>query len=163
MSTGSGCPVRVIALVPTAGSRSGPNEGQDWGDGAAVMVYARIALGIGFLSATADRVGLWGPPGAINVAWGNFSAFLRSTAKLNPYAPASAVPLLGWTETLCETAFGLALVAGIWTRVVAPLSGLLLLALAIDMSLGAGIRSTFEASVRAASAAAFLLALDADR
>ena len=112
--------MRVIALVPTAGSRSGPNEGQDWGDGAAVMVYARIALGIGFLSATADRVGLWGPPGAINVAWGNFSAFLRSTAKLNPYAPASAVPLLGWTETLCETAFGLALVAGIWTRVVAP-------------------------------------------
>jgi hypothetical protein len=33
-----------------------------------VPVYLRLALGTAFLSAVADRVGLWGPPGARN--WG---------------------------------------------------------------------------------------------
>ena len=34
----------------------------------AVTVYLRIALGAAFLSAVADRVGLWGPFGTPNVA-----------------------------------------------------------------------------------------------
>ncbi len=124
--------------------------------------YARIALGIGFLSAVADRFGFWGPPGATNVAWGGFTNFLRSTAKLNPYAPATAIPFLGWIVTVCETALGIALIAGFATRVVAALSGVLLLAFALGMSIGTGVKSAFDASVFAASAAAFLLALEAE-
>jgi len=49
-----------------------------------VTVYLRIALGIGSLSAVADRLGFWRPPGTPNVAWGNFHSFLAYTAKLNP-------------------------------------------------------------------------------
>ena len=128
----------------------------------ASLVYARLALGVGFLSAVADRFGVWGPPGATNVAWGDFAAFLRSTAKLNPYAPTAAVPLLAWTVTLCETVLGLALVVGFATRVIAALSSLLLLAFALGMTIGTGIKSAFDASVFAAAAAALLLALDAD-
>jgi hypothetical protein len=33
-----------------------------------VSVYVRLALGTAFLSAVADRFGLWGPPGARNVS-----------------------------------------------------------------------------------------------
>jgi hypothetical protein len=37
----------------------------------------RIGLGVGFLSAVADRLGLWGAFGQPNVEWGNFSRFLE--------------------------------------------------------------------------------------
>jgi hypothetical protein len=33
-----------------------------------MTVYLRLALGIGSLSAVADRLGWWGPPGTPNVA-----------------------------------------------------------------------------------------------
>ena len=38
-----------------------------------VRLFARFALGASFLSAVADRFGLWGPYGAKNVSWGNCS------------------------------------------------------------------------------------------
>ena len=37
----------------------------------------RIGIGVGFLSAVADRFGLWGAFGQPNVDWGNFSRFLE--------------------------------------------------------------------------------------
>ena len=37
-------------------------------------VFLRCALGLGFLSAVADRFGLWGAFGQPNVEWGNFGA-----------------------------------------------------------------------------------------
>jgi hypothetical protein len=42
-------------------------------------VFLRIALGISFLSAVADRFGLWGAYGQPNVAWGDFSRFVAYT------------------------------------------------------------------------------------
>jgi uncharacterized membrane protein YphA (DoxX/SURF4 family) len=117
-----------------------------------------MALGAGFLSAVADRVGLWGPPGAPNVAWGNFDAFLRYAARINPYLPASVIPAVGWTATLLEIVFGVALVAGLYTRSVAFLSGCLLVAFAFGMTAGTGVKTALDASVPAAAAAAFLLA-----
>ena len=46
-------------------------------------VFLRCALGLGFLSAVADRLGLWGPFGQPNVEWDNFSRFLEYTQTLN--------------------------------------------------------------------------------
>ena len=40
-----------------------------------VRLFARFALGASFLSAVADRFGLWGPYGAKNVSWGEFRSF----------------------------------------------------------------------------------------
>ena len=40
-----------------------------------VRLFTRFALGASFLSAVADRFGLWGPYGAKNVSWGNFAHF----------------------------------------------------------------------------------------
>src|SRR5437899_12739196 len=36
-------------------------------------------LGASFLSAVADRFGLWGPHGAKNVSWGDFAHFVEYT------------------------------------------------------------------------------------
>ncbi len=41
------------------------------------MWFLRIALAISFLSAVADRFGLWGSPGAANVAWGDWPTFVE--------------------------------------------------------------------------------------
>jgi hypothetical protein len=35
-----------------------------------IQAFARLAVGIGFLSAVGDRFGFWGPHGAANVGLG---------------------------------------------------------------------------------------------
>ena len=40
-----------------------------------VRLFTRFALGASFLSAVADRFGLWGPHGAKNVSSGRFRSF----------------------------------------------------------------------------------------
>jgi hypothetical protein len=44
--------------------------------------------GISFLSAVADRFGLWGVYGQPNVSWGNYARFVDYTAELNWFLPA---------------------------------------------------------------------------
>jgi len=120
--------------------------------------FLRAALAAGFLSAVADRFGLWGPPGSQHVAWGNMAHFFRYVAILNPWFPAALIPTVGWLATFAEIALGLLLLIGFQTRWAARLSGLLLLAFAFGMTAGTNIKSAFDASVFAASAGAFLLA-----
>lgn len=123
-----------------------------------VTLYLRIALAAGFLSPVADRFGLWGPPGAPLVTWGNFDNFLAYTARLNPWFPPGWIPAVGWTATICEAAFGTALLLGYRTRLAALLSGLLTLAFAAGMAFGLNIRAPLDYSVFAVSAGSFLLA-----
>ncbi len=120
--------------------------------------FLRIALAAGFLSAVADRFGLWGPPGAPGVAWGNWSEFLDYVAALNWFLPAFLVPIVGWVATLGEVGFAVALLMGWRLRWVANASGLLLLLFALAMTISEGIKSPLDSSVCAAAAGAFLLA-----
>jgi uncharacterized membrane protein YphA (DoxX/SURF4 family) len=120
-------------------------------------VFARLALAAGFLSAVADRFGIWGPPGGAGVAWGDFAPFTEYAAKINPWAPSALMPAIAWTATLAEIALALLLIAGYRTRWAAFGSGVLLLAFALGMTAGTGIKSALDASVLAASAAGFLL------
>ena len=53
-------------------------------------LFARLALKASFLSAVADRFGLWGPYGAKNVSWGNFAHFLEYTRSVT-YASSQAL------------------------------------------------------------------------
>jgi uncharacterized membrane protein YphA (DoxX/SURF4 family) len=62
-------------------------------------VLLRIALGASFLSAVADRFGLWGAYGQPNVAWGDFSRFVAYTGKLNWFVPTAVAPALAWAAT----------------------------------------------------------------
>ncbi len=121
-------------------------------------VPLRLALGIAFLSSVADRLGLWGRPGAKNVAWGNFGNFVAFTAILNPYAPSSVIRPMAWVVTLAEVTLGLLLIVGFRVRETATASAVLLLLFAVGMAIGLGIKAPLDYSVFAASTAGFLLA-----
>ena len=119
------------------------------------IVYARIALGAAFLSAVADRFGLWGKYGG----WRNFANFEKYTAQVNSFMPASTIPFLAWAATIAELAFGLALVLGFWLRWAALGSFILLLLFGIAMAISFGIKSPVDYSVFSASAGALILML----
>jgi uncharacterized membrane protein YphA (DoxX/SURF4 family) len=121
-------------------------------------VFLRYALALGFLSAVADRFGLWGSFGQPNVAWGSFSRFLEYTHRLNWYLPAGIVLPLGVITTGAELLFGLLLLVGWHTRVTALLSGLLLMLFGLAMALALGVEAPLNASVFPAAGAALLLA-----
>jgi uncharacterized membrane protein YphA (DoxX/SURF4 family) len=122
------------------------------------VVFLRMALGVSFLSAVADRFGVWGAYGQPNVGWGNFSRFVAYTGKLNSFAPTALIPALAWAATFGEILLGLALIVGFFTRTAAFLSGLLLLVFALTMTFALGIKAPLDFSVFSASAGAFLLA-----
>ncbi len=120
-------------------------------------VYLRLALGISFLSAVADRFGLWGAYGQPHVAWGNFARFVDYTAKLNWFLPAAMIPALAMISTAAETLFGLLLVLGWKTRITALLSGVLLTAFALTMAVALGVKAPLDLSVFSAAGGALLL------
>lgn len=122
-------------------------------------LFLRLALGVAFLSAVADRFGLAGQPGARNVAWGDFGHFTQYTATLNPWAPAALVPVLAWAATTAELILGVALIAGLFTRQAAFASAVLLLLFAFGMTIGTGVKSALNYSVFSAAAAGFALSL----
>ena len=57
----------------------------------AAQWFLRVSIAVGFLSAVADRFGLWGPPGTPGVSWGAWEPFLTYVAKLNWFPPALAI------------------------------------------------------------------------
>jgi uncharacterized membrane protein YphA (DoxX/SURF4 family) len=118
-------------------------------------LYARISLGAAFLSAVADRFGLWGKYGG----WGDFTTFTRYTAQVNSFLPASLIPLVAWAATIAETALGTLLILGLWPRWVALASAILLAMFGAAMAISFGIKSPLDYSVFSASGAAALLAL----
>lgn len=119
------------------------------------ILYARIALGAAFLSAVADRFGLWGK----NSDWGNFANFEKYTGQVNSFMPAFIIPFLSWTATAAELSFGIALIIGIWTRWAALGAAALLFLFGTAMAISFGIKSPLDYSVFSASAAAFLIFL----
>ena len=120
-------------------------------------VLLRLALGVTFLSAVADRFGLWGANGEEGVAWGDFAHFTAYTAKLNWFVPEGLIPALAWTATIAEVALGLGLILGLFTRASALLSGVVLLLFASAMTLALGVKAPLNYSVFSAAAGAFLL------
>jgi len=120
--------------------------------------FLRLTLAAGFLSAVADRFGLWGPPGASNVAWGNWQPFVEYVAILNWFAPESVIPALAWAATLGELLVALGLLIGWQLRWVALAGGLLLLSFAITMTMALGIKASLDFSVFAVAAGSFVLA-----
>jgi thiosulfate dehydrogenase (quinone) large subunit len=126
----------------------------------ACTLFLRIALAAAFLSAVADRFGIWGRPGTPGVAWGNFATFEAYTALLNWFLPHSLIPALAWFDTALEILLGVLLLLGLATRATSMLSGVLLLLFALAMTFSTGLESALSYSVFSASAGAFLLAFN---
>lgn len=125
------------------------------------ILFARIALAASFLSAVADRFGLWGAAGMGEVAWGNFPAFVEYTGMLLWFLPELLVVACAWLATILEVLLAIGLLVGYRLRLVALASGLLLLSFAIGMTFGTGPEGPLSYSVWTAAAAAFLVATHA--
>ncbi len=121
-------------------------------------ILLRIALALSFLSAVADRFGLWGPPGAPNVAWGTFESFLEYTALLLWFLPLALVSICGWVATIAEVILAIGLLSGFYLRWFALGSALLLFSFALSMTVAFGFEPSFSYSVWTACSAAMLLA-----
>ena len=127
-----------------------PLHWERWG-----ILYLRFALGASFLSGIADRFGLYGK----NVGYGNFDGFMKYTAQVNSFMPASTIPFLAWAATAAEFGLGLALIIGIWPRWVALGSAVLLAIFGAAMAISFGIKAPLDYSVFSASAGALVLAV----
>jgi uncharacterized membrane protein YphA (DoxX/SURF4 family) len=121
-----------------------------------VKLFLRTAISLSFLSAVADRFGLWGEKYSV---WGNWKNFVDYTRIINPWLPDSTVETVGVLATGAEILFALCLLIGYRTELFAKLSGLLLLIFGLSMTFSTGIKGAFDYSVFSASAGAFALGL----
>lgn len=119
-----------------------------------IKIFLRLSLSAGFLSAVADRFGLWDKE---NSVWGNWDNFLEYTKQLNPLIPENLIGPLGIVATIAEIIFSVFLIVGIKTEMFAKLSGYLLLLFAFSMSFATGIKGALDFSVFTAAGAAFAL------
>ena len=125
-----------------------------------IKLFLRVAIALSFLSAVADRFGLWSESVSV---WGTWDNFVAYTQIINPWIPDSIITAVALTATEAEIVFALALLIGFKTELVAHLSGLLLLLFALSMTFSVGIKGVFDYSVFSASAAAFALSLMKDK
>lgn len=125
-----------------------------------IKLFLRLALATAFLSAVADRFGMWRPEIS---GWGNWNSFVENTAVLNPWFSSSAIPAIAVLATTAEVVFALFLLLGFKTELFARLSGFLLLLFALSMTFSTGIKGAFDFSVFTAAGAAFALSLLKDK
>ncbi len=118
--------------------------------------FLRLSLSAGFLSAVADRFGLWSKELS---AWGTWGSFIAYTQKINPLIPQSAIPFLAGTATFLELIFAVGLLSNFKTSFIAKCSGFLLLLFALAMTFSTSIKVPLDYSVFCASASAFALSV----
>ena len=122
------------------------------------ILLLRLATAANFLSPVADRFGLWGPPGATNVVWGNWGNFVAYTAQVNSFAPVAVVPALAVVATVLEIGLSVLLIVGFKTRLASLGSALLTLIFALAMAISFGIKAPLDYAVFVDCTSALLLA-----
>lgn len=122
------------------------------------QLFLRIALSVSFLSAVADRFGLWGAPGSPFVAWGNWNNFLNYSKEVNSFIPVGLAEPLAITATVLEIILPMILLIGYKTRIAALASGFLLASFGLAMTISFSVMAPLDYSVFTAAAASFVLA-----
>ena len=117
-----------------------------------VILFLRISIAIAFISAVADRLGFW--PKEVSV-WGNWEAFTSYTQILNPWMPSVLIPGIAIIVSVLEIALAILLLIGYKTKMVALISGGLILLFALSMLFTTGIKPALDYSVLTAAAACF--------
>lgn len=119
-----------------------------------IECFLRLSLSAGFLSAVADRLGIW--PKEVS-AWGNWENFVAYTKTLISFLPAKIIPAIGFVATVLEIVFAVLLLTNFKTILITKASGFLLLLFALAMSFSTSLKAPLDYSVFCASAAAFAL------
>lgn len=138
-------------------------EGTNLNIDKASILFLRFALAGSYLSAVADRFGLWGKAGETGVVWGNFQAFLDYTQYLNPWAPTTLSQFLGYAATGLEVILAVFLIIGWKIKLTSLASFTLLMMFALSMILTGGFKGVFDYSVFTAAGASLLLYCVHDR
>ena len=118
----------------------------------------RVAIAASYLSAVADRFGLWGKPGAPGVAWGTWDAFVGYAGHLNWFLPKALHPALAGAATIAEIAIAVGLLIGWRLWVFAAASGALATTFFATMVIAGGFKAPLDYSVFTIAAASFHLA-----
>ncbi|NML22570.1 DoxX family protein [Pseudoflavitalea sp. G-6-1-2] len=121
------------------------------------QLFLRIALGVGFLFPVMDRLGLFGEPGAPNVAWGDWDHFTIYTNSILPFLSRPLASIMGGIATAAEAVFGICLILGFKTKSMAMGSALLTLTFGICMMIFLGIYAPFQYPVFVFTGAALVL------
>lgn len=121
----------------------------------ATNIFLRAALAASFLSAIADRFGLWPADRSV---WGTWQSFVGYTQLINPWAGQGTARILAVAATGLEILLALGLLIGFRTRACAAISGVLLLLFGLAMAASTGLKAPLDYSVFTASAGAFALA-----
>lgn len=117
----------------------------------------RVALAAAFLSAVADRLGLWGAPGSAGVAWGDVAHYEAYVAQLNWFLPPALISPVGWIATFAEFVIAFGLLIGWRLRWFALAAAILLTVFATTMCIAFGPKGPLDYSVLSAAGAALLL------
>lgn len=123
----------------------------------------RVALAFSFLSAVADRFGMWGQFGNAGVSWGGFERFTAYTAQLLWFLPPALVSPAAILATAAEVIVAAGLLVGWRLHWWAFAAAALLLSFALAMTGALGVKAPTDYSVWTAAAAAFLLGVSALR
>lgn len=116
------------------------------------VLFVRLSLAGGFLSAVASRLNLWGRHSS---GWDNFVAY---TGEVNSFLPKTIIPVLAVLTTISETVLALLLLFGYKTRYAALGAGILTTLFTLAMTYSFGIKEALDYSVFAFCSAGFLLA-----
>lgn len=119
-----------------------------------VQLIFRVAISVTLFSAVADRFGYWGDQST----WGNWANFEAYTGQLLFFLPHSMVAVAAVIATILEIAFGILLLIGYKTKLVAILTGSLLVLFGASMVLALGLKPTLDYSVWVGASACYLLA-----
>lgn len=132
---------RAVQRVESGLTRSG-----------AVRIALRLSLGSAFLSAVADRFGLWKAFGQGN--WGSMAAFADYTNTLVPFASGWLLAVIVWAVTVAEAILGVLLLIGWRPPVVGAATCLLLIVFGTAMAISLGVEEPLSYSVFSAASAA---------
>jgi len=119
--------------------------------------YLRLALGIDFIVPVLDRLGFIGSPGQKFISWGDWSHFIGFTGMLVPFLSKPLINISGLIATVLEVIFGLGLIIGLKTRLMAYGSFVLTLVFGICMAIFLGYKAPLNFQVFACSAGSLLL------
>lgn len=125
--------------------------------------FLRYSLALSFLSAVADRFGIWGKSGSEGVVWGSFQSFSNYTGTLLYYVHQSLIPFFSWSATIIEIILGIFLIIGFRVKLTAYLSSALLALFALSMIIAFGFKAPLDYSVFTACAASLFLGLNLEK
>ena len=121
------------------------------------LLFARIALGLGFLLPVCDRLGFLGAPGSGKVAWGDWSHFVAYTHTLMPFTNLSAANIAGLIATIAEVVLGVCLIVGFKTKWMGLGAAIITFTFAVFMIASLGIAAPFNYPVFVFTGAGLLL------